>query len=336
MRPSVHGQEPQRKTLAACYPQSSGTVAALSDRLRHETSTRPCPVCATAADTARVVHAERFDPARVGSFAFASRKAPELMHWRLVECRTCGVLFASPAPRAELLADAYRDAGYDSREEARYAGATYGRLVRRLRARLPADGGALDVGAGDGAFLEVLQASGFADVMGVEPSRAALDAADLAIKPLIREGVFAARDFEPGRLALVSCLQTVEHLPEPLTVFNGAHALLRGGGALLVVCHDRMAAVNRLLGRCSPIYDVEHLQLFDPGSLRSLLERAGFEDIEIRPFANCYPLRYWMRLAPLPPRAKGGVIAALDRAGLGARALTVPVGNLAAVGWKRS
>jgi len=316
------------------YPRSSGAVQALSDRLLHETSARPCPICAAPASAARIVHEERFDPARVGGLAFASRKPPELMHWRLVECRTCGVLFASPAPRAQLLADAYRDADYDSREEARYAGATYAKLVRRLLPRLPGGGGALDVGAGDGAFLEVLRAAGFADVAGVEPSRAALDAADPQIRPLIREGVFSARDFEPGSLRLVSCLQTVEHVPEPLTVFADAHALLRAGGALLVVCHDRRAPVNRLLGRRSPIYDVEHLQLFDPDSLRGLLERAGFADVEIRPFANRYPLRYWTRLAPLPAGAKNRVIGALDRARLGGLGLTVPVGNLAAVGWK--
>ncbi len=310
-------------------------MEALSDRLRLETSVRPCPVCAAPADAAGVVHEEFFDPSRVGRLAFASRKPPELMHWRLLECRTCGVVFASPAPRAELLADAYREAGYDSREEARYAGATYGKLVRRLRPGLPMEGGALDLGAGDGAFLEVLQAAGFADVAGVEPSHAALDAADPRIRALIRAGVFSSRDFARGHMRLVSCLQTVEHLAEPLGVFADAHALLRAGGALLVVCHDRTAPVNRLLGRRSPIYDIEHLQLFDPRSLRGLLERAGFRDIEIRSFANRYPLRYWMRLAPLPGGAKERVNGVLDRARLGALPLTVPVGNLVAVGWKR-
>jgi len=310
-------------------------VEALSDRLRDKTSARPCPVCASPADAARIVYEQRFDPARVGSFAFASRKTPELMHWRLIECRTCGVLFASPAPRAELLADAYRDADYDSGEEARYAGATYGKLVRRLRPRLPADGGALDVGAGDGAFVEVLLASGFTEVAGVEPSQAALDAAASRVRPLLHAGVFSASDFELGRLRLVSCLQTVEHLPEPLPVFRDAHALLREGGALLVVCHDRTAPLNRLLGRRSPIYDIEHLQLFDPRSLRGLLERAGFHDIEIRSFVNRYPLRYWMRLAPLPTYAKRRAIDALDRVRLGSLPLTAPVGNLTAVAWKR-
>jgi len=42
-----------------------------------------------------------------------------------------------------------------------------------------------------------------------------------------------------------------------------------------------------------------------------------------------------MRRAPLPTDAKGRDIGALGRTRLGALPVTVPVGNLAAVGWKR-
>lgn len=282
-----------------------------------------------------MLHEERFEPAAVGDLAFASRKPPELMHWRLARCGPCGVVFASPAPTAELLAAAYREAAYDSREEAVHAAATYGRIVRRLLPHLPAAGAALDIGAGDGAFLEVLAQIGFTDVRGVELSRAALDAADPRVRARIREGAFDARDFEPGSFRLVSCLQTVEHLPDPGAALADARTLLCPGGALLVVCHDRSARVNRMLGMRSPIYDIEHLQLFDPGSLRRLLDRARLRDVQISPFANRYPLRYWVRLAPLPAGVRRSVIRALRRARLGAVPMTVPVGNLAAVGWKR-
>ena len=306
-----------------------------SYQLPLETAARPCPVCGTAADAGRVRYGERLDPARLDRFAFASRKLPELMHWRLVECPVCDLLFASPAPAGQALAAAYRDAGYDSREEAQYAASTYGGLLREVVPRLPAEGGVLDVGAGDGAFLGVLREHGFDDLVGLEPSLAALAAADPDIRPLIREDVLRAGDYEPGRFRLVSCLQTVEHLRDPLVTFQTAHGVLQEGGALFVVCHDRRAVTNRLLGRRSPIYDIEHLQLFSPRSLHALLERAGFRDVELCRFRNRYPLRYWLRLAPLGRRTKRGLIAALDRAGVGAVALTLPVGNLAAVAWRQ-
>lgn len=300
------------------------------------TAARPCPVCRTAATAGQVVHEERFDRAGLDRFAFAARKVPELMHWRLVECSVCGLLFASPAPDARALAVAYREAGFDSREEARYAALTYGGLLKDVLPHLPPAGGALDVGAGDGTFLGVLRGLGFEDLAGVEPSRAPLEAAYPEVRPLIYEGVFRASVFERNRFRLVSCLQTVEHLPDPLTAFRDAHALLREGGALFVVCHDRRAPVNRLLGRRSPIYDIEHLQLFHSSSLRTLLERAGFSEIDIRSFSNRYPLRYWVRLVPLGRRPKLRLIAALDRLRLAGLPARIPVGNLAAVAWKRA
>jgi len=305
---------------------------ATDHELRLGQAARSCPVCATPPDAGRVSHAERVDDERLDRFAFAARKFPELMHWRLVECATCGVLFASPAPSGDALAAAYADAGYDSFEEARFAARTYGELLDDKAARL-LPGTALDIGAGDGAFLGVLADMGF-EVAGVEPSRAPIAAADARIRGAIRESIFRPGDFEPAGFRLVSCLQTIEHVPEPMVVLRGAYELLSGGGGVFVVCHDRKAPLNRLLGRRSPIYDVEHLQLFDRRSLRTLLTRAGFGEIEIRRFANQYPLRYWVRLLPLPRAVKVRAIAALDRTRLGAVAVTLPVGNLAATAFK--
>jgi len=243
--------------------------------------------------------------------------------------------FASPAPDGRALADAYRDAGYDSREEARHAALTYSDLLREVVPCLPLAGGALDVGAGEGSFLAVLRDLGFDDLVGIEPSRTAMDAGEPEIRALIREGVFRAGDLEPERFRLVSFLQILEHLPDPLAAAREAHELLCPGGALFIVCHDRLAPVNRLLGRRSPIYDIEHLQLFCPRSLRALLERAGFYEVEIRRFRNRYPLKYWLRLTPLGRRAKLRLTRTLDCLRLGALPLTLPAGNLAAIAWRR-
>jgi len=278
---------------------------------------------------------ERFDPASLDQFAFASRKLPEFMHWRLLQCPVCDLLFASPAPDSDALAEAYREAEYDSGEESRYAALTYGSLLGDVAPRLPQSGGALDIGAGDGAFLRVLGELGFDDVAGVEPSHAAREAADPSIRPLIRPGVFSPDDFQARRPRLISALHIVEHVADPLAMFRGAHALLKDGGALLVACHDRRAPLNRLLGRRSAIYDIEHLQLFSRRSLRELLERAGFQNLEIRRYRNRYPLRYWLRLAPLGRRVKLALIAALDRVRVGSIPLTLPVGNLVAVAWRQ-
>ncbi|HJV09640.1 MAG TPA: methyltransferase domain-containing protein, partial [Acidimicrobiales bacterium] len=114
-----------------------------------------------------------------------------------------------------------------------------------------------------------------------------------------------------------------------------AFELLAPGGALYVVSHNRRAVPNRVLGRRSPIFDIEHLQLFSPRSLRGLLERAGFTAVRQQSIVNRYPLRYWLRLLPLPSKVGNGVVKALGPR-LSSAAVPIPAGNMAAIGFKPS
>lgn len=292
-------------------------------------SVRPCPVCLTGGHTEPVVEST-VDPERLTDLAFASRKPPELMHHRMVRCRRCDTLYADPAPAAEDLAAAYADAAYDTGEESRYAAETYAQVVRTLMPRLPARGGALDIGAGDGAFMAELLRLGFEDVVGVEPSSAPIATAPPELRPQIVHGVFRRGDFEAGRFRLITVMQTIEHVPDPLAVCTEAAELLMPGGMLLIVCHDRRALVNRLLGRRSPINDLQHLQLFSPRSIEALLEAGGLRPLGLTRLVNRYPLDYWVRLSPIPARDR--VVALLDRLGVGGKPVGLRVGNLAAVG----
>jgi SAM-dependent methyltransferase len=248
-----------------------------------------------------------------------------------VACPRCQLVYASPAPLAEALDVAYRDAAYDSGEEAEYASDTYGDLLGRVMPELPDHGGALDIGAGNGAFLRRLLAAGIDDVVGVEPSAAPVAAAADDVCPFLRLAPFRADDFEPGRFRLVTVFQTLEHVADPLELCRAAHRLLAAGGALMVVCHNRRAVANRVLGRRSPIFDVEHLQIFCPVSLQRLLESAGFADVRLLGVTNRYPLRYWVRLLPLPQRVKTAALKMLDRTGLGSLPIVLPAGNIAGV-----
>ncbi|MGB7589458.1 MAG: class I SAM-dependent methyltransferase, partial [Solirubrobacterales bacterium] len=240
--------------------------------------------------------------------------------------------YASPVPSPEALARAYDAAAFDSAEEARYAAATYAQELGDAIASLPERRGALDIGTGEGAFLAELLELGFADVGGVEPSRAPIEAADPAVAQLIEHGVFRPDIRQPGSLSLVTCFQTIEHVPDPAALVRDAAALLRPGGVLALVCHNRRAPVNRLLGMRSPIVDIEHMQLFSPRSVEELLHRAGLRDVTRHRIRNRYPLRYWARLLPLPERSQALLASGLERGGLGARPLSLGVGNMLAWG----
>jgi SAM-dependent methyltransferase len=303
----------------------SATTLVMTDRV--------CPLCASAGPSREFAEAS-YDPTQMGDFAFASRKMPEYMHYRLLLCQQCELLYASPVPEAETLVEEYQAAAYDSGREARYAAKTYIALTKKVLDRLPDRAGALDIGAGDGAFLQELLDCGFTDVLGCEPSAAPIAAADEAVRPLLRNAPFRAKDFAAGKYSLVTCFQTMEHVPDPLQLCRDACSMLKPGGVMLCVVHNRRSLSARLLGRRSPIFDIEHLQLFSHASIRRLLESAGFRDIRTSVVVNCYPMTYWMRLFPLPRPMK--TVAIRLAAALGGNRLPfpLPAGNVAAVGFK--
>lgn len=296
---------------------------------------RPCPGCGST-DQSRIFAEAELDPARLDAFAFSSRKLPEYMHHRLIQCPRCELLYASPLPRKEDLGTAYEEAAFDTAEEAAFASRTYAEiLARHILPQLPDYEGALDIGTGNGAFLQELLGLGFRGVMGVEPSRAPIAAADPAVKPLIRQGLFDARDFRPASFRLITCFQTMEHVYDPLELCQSAYSLLRNEGALFLICHDRRALPARLLGRRSPIFDIEHLQLFSRRSVHQLLERCGFSSIEVLPVSNRYPLHYWAKLAPFPSTVKLSLLSWLRKSRVGRMPLSLRPGNLAAIAFKR-
>jgi SAM-dependent methyltransferase len=297
-----------------------------------EKELRPCPVCGST--DARVFVEARFEPAKLGSMSFSSRKVPEGLYHRLLECATCDLLYASPVPTFQSLTDAYREAGYESGEEARYAAATYAEVFASIAPRLPDLRGAVDIGAGDGAFLERLREAGFDEIVGFEPSEAPLAAAPADIRFSIRPEPFGSGVLPDQSATLVSCMQTIEHVLDPLAVCRDAVRVLAPRGAVLIACHDRRALTARVLRQRSPIFDIEHVQLFSEQSVRTLLRLAGLERIEVHPLRNRYPLRYWLQLAPMPERLRAGLRRTLAAGRLSDVPLELGVGNLVAIGFK--
>lgn len=253
---------------------------------------------------------------------------------RLVRCTDCDLVYAPLPPASDFLLTAYSEAVYDSGPEAQAAACNYAKALAPYVARLDGRSAAVDVGAGSGPLLPWLNKNGFSPVIGIEPSRAAIEAAPPAVRTMLREEMFSPDLLADVRLSLMCSFMSLEHLVDPGEFIGAAYELLEPGGMLAVVVHNWRAPLNRMLGLRSPIIDVEHIQLFSPQSLRMLLAQAGFMSIDLKSICNAYPLRYWLRLTPLPAGVKTLIAAALDRIGLLDTHVSLRVGNMLAVGIK--
>lgn len=295
---------------------------------------RHCPVCDTPPEKAIVFVKENIDPKKLTGFSFSSRKEPEYMSHRLVKCPTCDLVYVDEPPDEDELAHAYHVADYDSSEEADDAAAAYIRAIGPTLGLLARRESALEIGTGTGIFLEHLAREGFTTLVGIEPSRAAIAAAPENRRGWIREAMFAEKDFLPESFDLICCFMTMEHVRDPGAIARAALRLLRPGGAFVTVTHDYRSLVNRVLGKRSPIIDIEHMQLFSPSSARYLFESSNYGNVTVQAFVNSYSLRYWMRLMPLPSRLKRTAYTFVTKMGLGEIKLGFNVGNLVTAGLK--
>jgi SAM-dependent methyltransferase len=295
---------------------------------------RPCPLCGAGAERAEPFLTDSRDETRISASSFASRKTPEYMSHAMVRCKACDLAYVDRPPSQASLAASYHEADYDSAEEAEDAADAYARAIVPVLNTLKGRRAALEIGTGTGAFLERLQRAGFADLVGIEPSLAAIEAAPAHRNAWIREGIFVEEDFAAGSFDLICCFMTLEHVRDPGALVASAHRLLAPGGVFVGVTHDRRGLLNCILGRRSPIVDIEHMQLFSAESAKGLLTRNGYIDVGGSSFRNAYSPSYWLRLVPMPDRLKAWLAKTLRGSWLDRRKLAVNVGNFMSWGFR--
>lgn len=304
--------------------------------MKHEpiVTARACPLCGSGAERATSFLSDTRDESRLSASSFASRKVPEYMSHAMVRCQVCDLAYVGRPPSVASLAANYHAADYDSAEEAEDAADAYAHAIDAVLRKLEGREAALEIGTGTAAFLERLGHAGFRQLVGIEPSRAAIAVAPAHRRPWIREGIFEGADFRPESFDLICCFMTLEHVQDPGALVADAHRLLKPGGVFVGVTHDRRAWINRLLGRRSPIVDIEHMQLFSAQSAKGLLQHHGYCYVDGASFRNRYRPSYWLRLVPMSDTLKTMLSRWLRGSWFDSRRLSFNVGNYMSWGFK--
>jgi SAM-dependent methyltransferase len=296
-------------------------------------SHRNCPVCGS--DDFSHFADEQIDQVKINNFTYASRKEPEFMCLRLVKCNICDLVYAPEPPSQSFLHKVYGDADYDSGDEAIYAARTYAKELSKYIQLSPNRNVAIDVGAGSGPFLPWLCEQGYSEVIGVEPSKAAIDAAPDEIKPMLVNDIFNSDLVSGKKISLACSFMTLEHIENPKYFVESIKDNIEDNGMIAVVVHNWRSPLNRMLGLRSPIIDIEHLQLFSPKSISKILVDSGFSDIKVQFIWNSYPLKYWLRLLPLPGGIKKMLTKIIFKIKFDKLKISLPVGNMLVVGYMK-
>src|SRR2546423_1956344 len=126
-----------------------------------------CAICGTEGNAAEIYPAN-FDFGSLNPDVFSARRLPDRIHYRLVKCRACGLVRSDPIASSELLGQLYAQSTFTYRDEVPDLRRTYGRYLAKLEPYGAGKEALLEIGCGNGFFLEEALSQGYQSVHGVE------------------------------------------------------------------------------------------------------------------------------------------------------------------------
>ena len=224
----------------------------------------------------------------------------------LGRCPDCRLVHLEPMPTREEALKLY-DAHYFKDPEHGYVDYVADETVyrkefrRRLRtlSRLGARGALLDVGCAAGWLLDEARAQGF-DPAGLEPSPdVAREAHERTGAPVFAGAVEDAL-LSTAHYDVVTLFDVLEHVVGPADTLRRLRRALRPGGWLAVTVPDYGGWWARLSGKRWPFLTPwEHLTYFTRRTLRELLSRTGYEQVQFHRAGTPLSVRTLKAKAPL-------------------------------------
>jgi 2-polyprenyl-3-methyl-5-hydroxy-6-metoxy-1,4-benzoquinol methylase len=222
------------------------------------TAPRPCPACGAA----------------------RGKSVGEKSAYVMLRCASCATLHTSVMPTSESLHDLY--AAYYGEANLTAPDFVEARLGEIARSFIPyrQNGKLLDVGFGAGTLMEAARRAGW-QPSGTEVSEAAVESA--AARGFdVAQGHLADVHYPDASFDVVTAVEVLEHLTDPLALLVEIRRILRPGGLLWATTpHGRGLSARLLRTHWSVVSPPEHIQLFSMPGMRTLLRRAGYGDVRL-------------------------------------------------------
>ncbi|HEY2771836.1 MAG TPA: class I SAM-dependent methyltransferase [Solirubrobacteraceae bacterium] len=237
----------------------------------------------------------------------------------IVRCPRCGHMQLDPMPDEAVLATAYADAASEDYviEEAGQRATARGAL-ERIEAHVARRGALLDLGCWVGYLLAEARERGWRTV-GVEPSAFASDRARGLGLELINAELMEA-ELPAGAFDAVVMGDVIEHLADPAVALRRIASLTAPGGVLWLALPDAGSRLARAMGRRWWSVLPTHVQYFTRRSIATLLERSGYEVLEISTAPKVFTVRYYLeRIGGYAPAVSRALVRVATAAGVADR-----------------
>jgi 2-polyprenyl-3-methyl-5-hydroxy-6-metoxy-1,4-benzoquinol methylase len=201
------------------------------------------------------------------------------------ECAHCGLAYVNPRPTWQAMLAHYASVyGADTTEAHRTmsrAADPHWADVRRIKRCMDVRGASvLDIGCGSGVFLQTLKQAGASQLVGVEPSAIAAEAA----RKMLPEAKIVQQPYEEVALGeesfdLVIAANLIEHVYAPGQFLAFAQRVLKSGGYIFLDTPNWGAARRYGSNWRGLQVDYEHVYYFDRITLANYLQHAGFQPV---------------------------------------------------------
>ncbi|MFC1922170.1 class I SAM-dependent methyltransferase [Chloroflexota bacterium] len=201
--------------------------------------------------------------------------------WR---CTNCGLENQYPLPNQEEL-NKYYDESYSEGMYKTFTDANDMKLAT-ARQRLKeirkncSPGRWLDVGCSNGIFVEIARNNGI-DAEGIDVSNIAVSDAHKRGLPVFRSTI---EEFNPGyQYNLITAFDVLEHVLDPISFMQSIFRLLVPQGMVALSLPDQGSIIRKIMGKRWYFYiPEEHMYYFNRSTISKLLNRTGFDNIQIK------------------------------------------------------
>jgi len=205
--------------------------------------------------------------------------------YHIVACDICGMVYLNPRPDDSCLQAYYQKSlPFDEKSIVAWQNLTWGvvkRAIQTLDRLKPAKGKLLDIGCRYGSFLDLAKKHGW-DTVGIDICSQAVSydrwkGLNVGTKDLVD------RSFADNGFDAVTMFYVLERMPDPMQCLKQIQRILAPGGVLLIRTPETTPIVKffKVMNLFRPLYEAPgHLNDFSPRTLKSMLEKAGFQDVK--------------------------------------------------------